>query len=496
MSASKGFGNVVKLRDIVDVRDPAFAGGAKGDGVTNDYAAIAAAFALAGAVAYYFPKGTYYCGTTPAITGRVGGVIYGDGIEQTIIKGPGGAANGFELKNATTRISMRDLSIDGNATTGHGMLIASTNPAVGSDTGSMLFEMVRVKNSPTVGIRIQTCSEIRFEQCELVGNSAAPGGKGLWVDGSNAVDIEWCGGGMTYWDKAIQNMADAGNSEAQISLEGNVAFGHNATADIYTNSQSRWQIDGAFTEASGRFMEVINAGSGAAGLFDIRNLCVNTIVNADKFVIKHTGVSTLMLTGCYFSAANQKISTSDNRTRVICKGNKFIDSAPFSGLIAGTYLSFDGDVVNGVTFSQHPGCKVTMSANVLIINNVSTTVGFDTEAWDYGGFHDNAVNNDRITVPAGMEGIYLVAVQVSWDANANGERQHIVTLSGTTVNINRIIPTPVIDNTEITYSFVVKALAGDYFQLSVLENSAANLNILSGTARTSLAVMRLSGAVN
>lgn len=59
MTTSRAAGNVAKLRDIVNVKDPRF--GAKGDGVTDDASAIAAADTAAAAlgVAVFFPPGTY-----------------------------------------------------------------------------------------------------------------------------------------------------------------------------------------------------------------------------------------------------------------------------------------------------------------------------------------------------------------------------------------------------------------------------------------------------
>lgn len=57
--ASKALGSVFKLNSILNVKDPAY--GAKGDGVTNDAAAIIAARAVCAATGYtlFFPPGTY-----------------------------------------------------------------------------------------------------------------------------------------------------------------------------------------------------------------------------------------------------------------------------------------------------------------------------------------------------------------------------------------------------------------------------------------------------
>lgn len=59
MANSKGIGNVFKLRDIVNVKDPTY--GAKGDGTTNDRAAIALAdAAVTGGGWIVFPQGSTF----------------------------------------------------------------------------------------------------------------------------------------------------------------------------------------------------------------------------------------------------------------------------------------------------------------------------------------------------------------------------------------------------------------------------------------------------
>jgi hypothetical protein len=58
----------------------------------------------------------------------------------------------------------------------------------------------------------------------------------------------------------------------------------------------------------------------------------------------------------------------------------------------------------GATFL---GCSANATATVLPMN-VPTPIQFTTENYDFGGFHDNVVNNTRFTVPPGEGGIYLL----------------------------------------------------------------------------------------
>ncbi|HEX6992390.1 MAG TPA: glycosyl hydrolase family 28-related protein [Gemmatimonadales bacterium] len=99
---SQGRSNVYKLRDIVNVKDPAF--GAKGDGASADYAGQQAAInaLAAGNGGYsYYPPGTYLTATKLTLKNKV--VLKGEGIQSSIIKGDGAIADAVvETEDFTT----------------------------------------------------------------------------------------------------------------------------------------------------------------------------------------------------------------------------------------------------------------------------------------------------------------------------------------------------------------------------------------------------------
>jgi hypothetical protein len=94
--------------------------GAKGDGVTDDYAAVAAAISSvqsAGGGWLFFPKGTYVCSQTPTITGS-NMLITGEGVSSVILlataaQASGGNTIGLWL-NGAKNITIKDLVLDGN----------------------------------------------------------------------------------------------------------------------------------------------------------------------------------------------------------------------------------------------------------------------------------------------------------------------------------------------------------------------------------------------
>lgn len=96
------------LANSVSVRDPQFVGGAKGDGVTDDSAAIQAALNVGGTVVV--PPGTYSLGTAVSIS-TANTRLVGFGNSTTIIKRA--AAIGTPITVSADSCSLEDLAVDG-----------------------------------------------------------------------------------------------------------------------------------------------------------------------------------------------------------------------------------------------------------------------------------------------------------------------------------------------------------------------------------------------
>ena len=112
-----------KARDSVSIRD--FGAVCSGDPATDDSPAIQAALD-SGASRVEFPAGTCMLRRTVTVAGRAGLVLVGSGVFQTILQGPGGAANTLELVNRTSRVRLSDMTLHGNDTRGAALHIAST----------------------------------------------------------------------------------------------------------------------------------------------------------------------------------------------------------------------------------------------------------------------------------------------------------------------------------------------------------------------------------
>lgn len=125
------------------------------------------------------------------------------------------------------------------------------------------------------------------------------------------------------------------------------------------------------------------------------------------------------------------------------------------------------------------GARVSFASSVSLTSGSSTTIDFDTEDFDSGGFHSNVTNPSRLTVPAGVTKV-VVTAGVDFAANATGRRLVTVVKNGSTSvgqhgddaaasgNHRHAITTGVLEVSE-----------GDYFTVVALQNSGGDLDFVT-----------------
>ena len=138
------------------------------------------------------------------------------------------------------------------------------------------------------------------------------------------------------------------------------------------------------------------------------------------------------------------------------------------------------------------GARAWKSAAQSISNVTGTAVTFNNEDFDTNSFHSTSVNTDRMTIPTGLGGKYLVIGTFDWAANATGQRVGYIYLNGGlryAVSVNNMGAT-VGPSTQV--SGIVEAAAGDYLQLQCYQDSGGALNLSGGfTYSTSFAIQYL-----
>ena len=189
--------------------------------------------------------------------------------------------------------------------------------------------------------------------------------------------------------------------------------------------------------------------------------------------------------------------TNSMATEITAKGDLIAGtgSATFDNLPVGTNgqtLVADSTASTGLKWATPAsgataaGTAVYLQSSQTISNNTDTFIGWDSESFDTDGYHDNATNNSRFTVPAGKAGKYLLNCQVQFGNNSTGNRFISVAKNGATGGSRLAIFSFPAQSGEmsINVSFVVNAAVADYYGFYVAQTSGGNLNINGNGANT------------
>lgn len=134
------------------------------------------------------------------------------------------------------------------------------------------------------------------------------------------------------------------------------------------------------------------------------------------------------------------------------------------------------------------GARLRHSVAQAVANGTWTTLAFDGETTDTHGFHDTVTNNPRITVPAGLDGYYLVIGDVPWASGGAARRWARLMLNGVTNLYEDNKHLGVADfyrNQLVTERALV---AGDYLTLQAFQNTGAALDVTAACRLTALRI--------
>ena len=127
--------------------------------------------------------------------------------------------------------------------------------------------------------------------------------------------------------------------------------------------------------------------------------------------------------------------------------------------------------------SSFVGVSLVKSAVQAVANATDTAITWNTEDYDTNAFHDPTTNTDRITIPAGKGGYYLIEARVSFAANATGIRSVTVKKNGTTVVVGADLNNQGSSASAVLIqSRVISAAVADYFHLNAYQTSGGSLN--------------------
>jgi hypothetical protein len=147
-----------------------------------------------------------------------------------------------------------------------------------------------------------------------------------------------------------------------------------------------------------------------------------------------------------------------------------------------TILVADSSTATGLKWAAPAGggfvgCSLYKTAVQSISNDTNTIINWDAEYFDTNSFHDNSVNNSRITIPSGKGGKYLITGQMSFAADSDEQRIARIYKNGVSAGIltaQRASIAP--DSTAASFAWLINLVANDYIELSVYQNGGGSLD--------------------
>jgi len=141
------------------------------------------------------------------------------------------------------------------------------------------------------------------------------------------------------------------------------------------------------------------------------------------------------------------------------------------------YYNGSAWVAISASASSFSGVSLTKSAAQSISNATTTTITWDVEDYDTDNFHSTSSNTDRITIPAGKAGKYLIQARVSTVANASGIRSAGVQKNGSTAIVNMDLNNQSSGaDSVLILDKTITASVGDYFNVFLYQTSGGSLN--------------------
>lgn len=111
-----------------------------------------------------------------------------------------------------------------------------------------------------------------------------------------------------------------------------------------------------------------------------------------------------------------------------------------------------------------------------VANSTVTSIGFPTELFDTDGYHVSSPNN-RLTVPTGLAGYYLIGSSIHWTPSTGGTRRQLFLDKNNSGNLlvnSQQSATPPAGSGPAQSVTTLQLLAdGDYIQCNVYQDSGS-----------------------
>ena len=123
-----------------------------------------------------------------------------------------------------------------------------------------------------------------------------------------------------------------------------------------------------------------------------------------------------------------------------------------------------------------PAARVYNNADITVANNTETTLTFNSETFDTDTIHDTSTNSERLTCKTA--GIYEITANIAFDSDADGIREVILYVNGTTDYIAyQSTNARSAGRTHIQVSGIYSLAVNDYVICRVRHTGGGNLNV-------------------
>ena len=142
--------------------------------------------------------------------------------------------------------------------------------------------------------------------------------------------------------------------------------------------------------------------------------------------------------------------------------------------------------------TTYVGCLAFRTTSLTVSYNTWTTVPYDDEAVDSDSFHSTSTDTDRITIPTGKGGKYLINAQLLFDQKTGGSQQMRVRKNGS----SNLMGTVEGHTGYITASIsqIAELTAGDYITVEAYSDSSGGNTIQPYMDRTNFLQVLYLGA--
>lgn len=135
--------------------------------------------------------------------------------------------------------------------------------------------------------------------------------------------------------------------------------------------------------------------------------------------------------------------------------------------------------IHSIIQNYTKGTKATQSTGTSLPAGAWTTLTFDSEEYDDGGWHDTSTNNSRITVD--LDGRYILDAVCEINTTANGDIGMRILVNGSVEKETFIDSDAVATNLKYDISGILNLSANDYVEIAVWNDSGALTSQIANT---------------